>query len=347
MQSAKNKTQDEEEEGEVTKSKRVYGRSPVDKIIEEYKEEARRRDTTPKATIYKYENEKSGQDRIFAGYFTGDEIPNRHNIGLLYGSGRFTIELDQPKGKADEAEECNLTFKIHSIYDALKAKADAENRRKEIDAGGNPALMVQPQANQSFQMAKDILTMILPLVKAANPPAAIPAPAARTESPADMFNSYQMMQKLLKTQLFDTAATYREFSRRYAGPETIETAETDEEETEQKEPSIVEKIITMIEPFFGLIAQKSESAKLAAMGLKAAPQFIGILNDPALCRLIVNHFDRTRGREKSDIALKNIGIDRQQLFKTPPTPAGTPQARPKPPPPTGQAPGPGSAAKPL
>jgi hypothetical protein len=344
MQNARNKTQQEEEAPEDYEVFNAPARRQVDDIIDDYKAEALQRDTTPKATIYKYDNEKSGQDRTFTGYFTGDEIPNRHAIGLLYGSGRYAIHLDQPKGTAKQREQTDIIFRIHSIYDQHKATADAEKERKRIDAqkvdGINyNAGAMQAQSNaQPFQMMKEIFSMLLPVIKAATPPAAIAAPAVRPETPTDMFNSYQMMQKLLKTQLFDTAATFREFSRRYATAENIETVEGDEE-PQQREPNIVEKIIEMIEPFFGLIAQKSEAAKITAMGLKAAPQFLEILNDPALCRLIVTHFDRTRGREKSDLALKNIGIDRARLFNRQPSTTGTPAARAKAPPPAETPPG--------
>jgi hypothetical protein len=353
MQNAKNKTQHEEEETaqedfEVTTAP---ARRQVDDIIDDYKAEALQRDTTPKATIYKYDHEKggTGNDRTFAGYFTGDDIPNRHAIGLLYGSGRYCIQLDQPRGTAKQREQTSIVFRIHPIYDQHKAAADAEKERKRIEAQRADSINFNAGATQNqltaqpFTMMKEIFSMLLPVIKAAQPVPAIGPAVPRTETPAEMLNSYAMMQKLLKTQLFDTAATFKEFSRRYAGPENIQDAETDDQdENDQREPSIVEKIITMIEPFFNLIAQKSESAKLAAMGLKAAPQFIEILNDPALCRLIVNHFDRTRGREKSDLALKNIGIDRVQLFKRPPAAAGSPPAQTKAPPPT-KTPGPAKA----
>jgi len=341
MQNAKKQAQPETEEEIITRTKPVKGRSDVDKIIDEYKAEAHRRDTTPKCTVYKYTDEKSGQDRVFAGYFTGDELPNRHTIGLLYGSGRYFIQLEQPKGSAEEGEETTLLFRIHAIYDQLKAKADAEKYRKEsaeMQASGNGGQMVQVQAAQSFGMVKDILSLILPVLKAQNQAAAAPAP--RQETPADMLNAYTMMQKLLKNNLFDTAATYREFNRRFTSQDEIEDQDTQSiEEQKQKEGgSLLEKIISLIEPFFAMIADKSPAGRIAAQGLRSAPQFLDVLNDPQLCRMIIQHFDKTKGRAKSDIALQNIGIDRNQLFKTPPPTQRKPATIPAQPPEAPEAP---------
>jgi len=316
MQTAK-KQKDDLEETAPTTTRGAIGRSPVDKIIEEYKKEALRRDTTPKATLYKYIN-PTGADRIFAGYFTGDEIPNRHQIGLTYGSGKYFLELDQPKGKAEEEEGTSLIFSIHEIYDQLKAKADAEAQRKAYGTAGDPGaaagmVMQQQQPNQSFQMVKEILGLIIPVIKAANQPGTAAA-ANRGESAQEMFSSYAMMQKMLKANLFDTAQTYREFNKRFTEYEEQDTNGIDTGTPEEKQGGLLEKIISLIEPFFGLISQKTPAAQFAATTLKAAPQFLEVLNDPTLCRHIVNHFDRTKGRAAADIALKNIGINRARLF---------------------------------
>jgi hypothetical protein len=318
MQNAKNKAQNQTEETEeIITTKGTQGHSPVDRIIDEYKAEAHRRDTTPTCTIYKYINETSGQDRIFAGYFTGEEIPNRHTIGILYGGGRYFLELYQPKGKAEDNEATSFIFRIHEIYNGLKAKAEAEKAKAEAAALPPGQATNQVQAVQSFAMVKDILSLILPVLKAQTP-AQAPAPAARQESPQEMMNSYLMMQKLLKNNLFDTAATFREFNRRFTEAEYTEQEDPGitTEENDKKEGGLLEKIISLIEPFFALIAQKTPAAQFAATTLKAAPQFLEVLNDPALCRMIVQHFDKTKGRQAADIALQNIGINRRQLFAT-------------------------------
>ena len=295
-------------------------RSATDELIDHYKEEAQRRDTIPYCYLYKYDDPKTGQEMQQVGQYAGEEIPDPHKIGLKFGSGRYGIKLYTAKGKAECKKTDWSTFKIHPIYDDYKAQADAATHAQELKriTGGTVSLpaSIQPAqtTGEAFLMVKEIISMILPLLQSATRPTGSP----RQETPAEMINSYSMMQKLLKTNLFDTAETLKQFSQRYQGPS--QDAEIDDE-PEAKEKNVVEKIIQMIEPFFALIANKSPAASLAAQGLRAAPQFIEILNDPALCRLIIQHFDRTKGKDAADMALRNIGIDRQKLF-TIPTVAG-------------------------
>jgi hypothetical protein len=326
MQSKKNEAPEEENDGDFIGSTTTPRRT-FDDIVDEYKEEAARRDTTPKATFYKFEGDGQKAEPIFIAYFIGDEIPNRHNVGILFGGGKYRVHLDNPKGTADKRAATEVIFKIHPVYDQHKAKKDAEDRKKDLARIGDMT-GERPDNNpaaQSMQMVKEIFQMLLPVLKAQNtPPAALPEPKANQQS---ILDQYAFMQEILKNNLYETAETYREFNRRFKEEgSNIEDAETDEPEP-QKGGSLLETIINLIEPFFALIASKSPAARLAATTLKAAPQFVEVLNDPQLCRMIVQYFDRTKGIEKANIALQNIGINRAQLFGPGPARSGAAAAR--------------------
>ena len=257
------------------------------------------------------------------------------NSGLCSGGGKYAVKLELPQGTAEERAGTTYVFKIHSVYNEHKAKHDAEKRKKELaelQAVNPTAAAGGSSAEQTFLMVERILALVLPAIKAANPPA-LPAPAVQKDDPRELLQQYGLMQEILKNNLYDTAETYREFNQRFKSFQgEIEDAETDEPEEPQpaKEPGIVETIIKLIEPFFGLIAQNSPAAKLAATSLKAAPQFAEVLSDPNLCRMIVSYFDKTKGIEKANLALKNIGINRAQLFAGParsPAATGSPAPR--------------------
>jgi hypothetical protein len=332
--------------------------STVDQIIEHFIDEATRRETIPIQWVYKYDNDKSGDDRQGVGKFKGEELKDQHEIGLLFGGGRYGIQLYNAKGKGNSIERKFLTFRLGPVYDKYKAEADAKAHQTALERIGGPGTLPASipapgqSSSESFLMVKEILAMLLPIIGQANRAAQITAPAPRQESPAEMINSYAMMQKLLKTNLFDTAETLKQFSRRYTGEASAADFDETDPEPEEKEKTVVEKIIEMIEPFFSLIASKSPAASIAAQGLRAAPQFVEILNDPSLCRMIVQHFDRTKGRAAADLALHNIGINRAALFQQIPQQAGQGGAAPRQsqptPPPTIQRPANGkkSAIKP-
>jgi len=308
-------------------------KSDIDSVIDEYQEEAKRRDATPKATYYKYESDQPRAERVFIAYFTGEEIPRRHELGLMFGGGKYAVKLELPQGTAEERQGVHRTFKIHPVYNEHKAKHDAEKRKKDLAElqAANPAAAAGSSAEQTFLMVERILSLILPVIKANNTPAALPAPKENNAN--DLLQQYGLMQEILKNNLYDTAETYREFNQRFKelSTDAIEDAETDETgEPPTKEPGILDTIIKLIEPFFGLLAQNSPAAKIAATSLKAAPQFAEVLSDPNLCRMIVSYFDKTKGIEKANLALKNIGINRAQLFAGParsPAATGSPAPR--------------------
>lgn len=276
--------------------------------------------------LYKYENDKTGKEREFIGYFVGEEIPEKHKIGLMFGGGRYHVYLKQPRGTAKDIEQTTVMIKIGHVYDAHKVKYDEEKRRAEIQRinGISPAGPAQPGApgasiGESFVMLKELLSLIMPAIKAQS--------AATSVQPApDILSQYAMMQKVLQKNLFDTAETYRTFNRRFQseGQEQLGIEEVDPNNEEPKGEGIMDqvgKFIKMIEPFFGLIAKKGSVAQLTAQTVRAAPQFMEIVSDPQLCRMIVQYFDKTKGVEASNQALQNLGINRSKLFGS-----GTPGA---------------------
>lgn len=286
-----------------------------EEILQDWLEYGREIDAEPRADVYKYLNPDHGAAKEGIGYFIGDQIPTRHQIGLMEGSGKYSIDLQFYKKEAIQKKgRKRITFRLGKRYDELKREEDAK-KNPPRDPAAPPA--PGQSAADTLQLVRDFLAIILPQVTAAKQqPAALPAPQNTAQ---DMLNQYAIMQKILKANLFDTAATYQEFNRRFSAgalnaPGIDDDEDEDDQEPPQKEKSLMEKIIEMIEPFFGLLAQKSSAAQVAAQTLRAAPQFTAILEDKNLCRMIIQHFDRTKGREAADRALKNIGINREAFF---------------------------------
>ena len=296
----------------------------VETTIDQWIEEDRSLAISSTAQLYKFDHPTQGKGKSYAGYFIGEEIPNRDGIGKRYGSGRFLMIITRPM-KNKKRDRLYKTFRIHEIYDQIKKKIDTEaaeeDRRKLFPQGtGNGPATAAP-----MDTVKEILSLLLPIIRDTRAPLALPAPA--TENP-DLMATYKMMQGILKTSLIDQAATYREIGRRFAGiyQNAGDIDENDEPEEKEREPGIMEKIISMIEPFFGLIARNDPAGKLAAASLKAAPQFAAVLSDTGLCRMIIQYFDKTKGKKAADVALSNIGIARARFF--PPPTAAQPAAQP-------------------
>ena len=301
----------------------VPRKSDLDNLVEDYKREAEQYDTTPAMTIYKYENDKTGTQRELMGYFTGEEIPEKHMIGVMFGGGRYQISLKRPRGNAKEPDQCTCVIKISHIYDTHKSRYEEQKRREDIarfngisPATMGPASTTSPGASlgESFMIVKEILSLIMPAIKAQA------VPAAPQNPNADLLGQYAIMQNVLKKNLFDTAETYRAFNRRYGSLQEENGIEGDDTDPEPKEPGFMDyaaKVIKMIEPFFGLLSQTGPAGQTAALAAKAAPQFMDLVRDPVLCRMVVQYFDKTRGAAAANVALKNLGINRAALFSDP------------------------------
>lgn len=301
-------TQDTAEENTIDLS------DDTDEIINEWKEDARARNAIPHASLFKYDN-PTGPAVSYAGRFAGDEIPNRDTIGKIYGSGRYFMNMQIEKNGKKKCSTYH--FKIHPVYDEIKRKIDEERRAQTAAAIPAMSGAAAPTTQETFSIVKDILSLLLPVIKAQQPQ------AQRQETTAEALNSYALMQKLLKTNLFDTAATYRQLAQRFSMPDQSAGSIDDDDDQLQEQPKekgTMEKIIDFIEPFFSIIAQKGIAGKIAAASIKAAPAFNEVLKDPSLCKMIIAYFDRTKGRQLADQALHNIGIDRAAFFADPQQP---------------------------
>lgn len=321
-----------QDDGQDSREARPF--KDVDEKIQSFRDEANLQRQTTRQTIFKFDDPNKGNTYQKVGYFTGEEVMNSHEIGLRFGSGRYHVICK--KGHGDKKGDYeNFTFKLHPVYDEYKRKND-ELRADQFPA--RSVAVVPQQANAStketFQIVESILGLLLPVIRSATerPPQQV----QQQQGPKGIFEEYLTMQKILKANLFDTAATYRDMARRFASLEDQretgegdDTTDTPEADDMQPKENMLEKIIKMIEPFFALIAQKSLAARAAAATLKAAPAFADVLKDPQLCRLIITYFDRTKGRKMADQALQNIGIRREQFFQ---------QAAPVPRPPAAQPP---------
>lgn len=276
----------------------------LDDVISEWQEDGRINDRVPVATLHRF-HEKTGSACSQIMEWRGDEIPTRHEMGVLFGAGRYWVKIRA----ADKSRKpFSKTFSLADNYNVLKRAAEDLKRQENAEKYGyltpTAPATATATATETFQIVKEILSLIIPVLTAAAPTPA-PAPAA----PAlDALGALPIIQKMLKQNLYDTLNTYNDIKRRYTQEEDAE--DPNDITPPPEEPKIMDKIIALIEPFFNQLAGNGIAGKTIGATIKNAPQLAEVLQDPELCKAIIKHFEDKKGIEPTKKALENIGLDR-------------------------------------
>lgn len=312
--------------------------SPADLEVEErladWLEINRIENSTPVATLYKLIGD-TGEQREQADYFRG-VIPSRHEIGLEYGPGRYILIIRNTTGQKG-AKSTSIRFRLHESYTEKSLKFKRERAEKERLALGQPnavqsalpATTGKESLIEAFTLVRsmqaDTLAMFKPILERiltpATSPLAIPAP----KSP---FEDYALSRQIMKDSLKESMAMINQMQKVMIESHNSGNNGFDEEEDTQRpedpKQSMFDKIIALAEPFINILAQNNMAAKMAAAGIKAAPQFKEVIKDAGLARRIITYVEQKEGPQRAGIALKNLGIAREDYIT--PTTSGGPTA---------------------
>jgi hypothetical protein len=288
----------------------------LDEIIEQWKEDGQNSSKPAKMLLYKYEG-LTGSAYNHCGDWEGEDMPSRHEIGCMFGSGRFWCILKSADRKKKPHSE---TFRLNPRYDELKEDADRARKaaklaaeRKELQLYG-PAVAAQPAGMttaETFQLFRDFLRELAPIIKA-NQTAPAQAP--------DLLGTSQIMQKVLRANLLDTLNTYETIKSRFMDLPQIETTAAESAAQEQPQTAgamILQKIIQMIEPYFSKLATDTAEGKAIGSLVNISPDFQAVIKNPTLCNQIIKLYAAKAGIDKTKTALKNIGIQSDLLDQKP------------------------------
>jgi hypothetical protein len=320
----------------------------VEDRLADWLETNRIENSTPVATLYKLIGE-TGETREQVDYFRG-VIPSRHEIGLNYGPGRYIMIIRNTTGMKG-AKTTTIRFRLHESYKEKNFAFKREQVEKERFALGQPnALPPAVPAPQSGKeslleaftlvrsMQADTMAMFKPILERLLTPAT-PAIPMKSVTP---FEEYALTRQILKDNLKENVSMFSTMQKALIdsrSPSTQDDDDTDDLPAEKQ--SLFEKIIALAEPFINILAQNNTAAKMAAAGIKAAPQFKEVIRDASLARRIISYVEEKEGPERASIALNNLGISRADYTPpskstpaqgTTPRPPVAPAKKPLPPP---------------
>lgn len=255
--------------------------------------------------LYKFDHPSTGDAKVLCTRYE-NEIPDPHNIGIQFGSGRYLVLVSIPATPSHDSKVKALRVRLGPQYDSLKKQAEAGMLPGApvpgAHAPGSSPYVMAAQAqgvnnlSQGLELVERVMGMILPLVAAQQ--------SSKPDMSAVMRGQYDLVSSMMKRSLMDQQDMAKEVIRA-----RIESGST-EDEDEDREQSMLEKLLPLIEKFLPMITAGGVQGQTTAAMVRQLPQFAEVVGNRAELLRIINYLDTTQGPEQTDALLKALKIAR-------------------------------------
>jgi hypothetical protein len=182
----------------------------LDDKINNFIERANVENLTPCMYVYKYKQNSSTQ-RSLCGKFEGEDIPDEHNIGLQYGSGRYLAIVQVPSGEKQARKQSTIGFEISPNYDDLRRTAAVTGQLPYLNSlpVRNASMVPQNAQADNMTMLRETMSFMAELFGKMQ--GAAPAPLQQnTDIAGLMLQQYKGMGDVLKANLLQTDSMMQE-----------------------------------------------------------------------------------------------------------------------------------------
>jgi hypothetical protein len=258
----------------------------LDDKINSFIERANVENLTPCMYVYKYRL-NSGSQRSLCGKFEGDSIPDEHNIGLQYGSGKYLAIIQVPAGENQARKQSTISFEISTTYDDMRRTAAATGQLPYLNSLPVRNASMVPQNAQADNMAMLRETMSFMAELFGKMQGAAPAPPQPTTDMASlMLQQYKGMGDILKANLISTDSFLQDTLKTKINAEMKQIAENkkgdrsnnddDDDDDDETPPSLLQAVIPEILKLLpALLSNPQTAALVQAAASPAAIQAAG------------------------------------------------------------------------
>jgi hypothetical protein len=256
----------------------------LDDKINNFIERANVENLTPCMYVYKYKLNSSTQ-RSLCGKFEGEDIPDEHNIGLQYGSGRYLAIVQVPSGEKQARKQSTIGFEISTNYDDLRRTAAVTGQLPYLNSLPVRNASMVPQNAQADNMAMLRETMSFMAELFGKMQGAAPAPPQPTTDMASlMLQQYKGMGDILKANLISTDSFLQDTLKTKINAEMKQIAENkkgdrsnnDDDDDDETPPSLLQAVIPEILKLLpALLSNPQTAALVQAAASPAAIQAAG------------------------------------------------------------------------
>lgn len=270
----------------------------LDQDLKSWLAEIEALDSELRIYLYKYNAQNK---RAIANVFY--EIPNIHEIGIEYGSGRY--ELHVPITRLQKTRV--YKFSLHESYDLRKAERDRQNKPPV-----QTQQPVQPQIDP-VQLMQTIFTISNQMVS--NIVAAISGNKPNGTSPElinnMMLQNAQMVNEVVKNSMTSQMDMYKNIINQVKSGEltAIKEDEFEEEEEENKGASLIDSLMPLFEKFLPLLLTPKQEKTIVPL-IKKYPEYKKIIGNPALQAALKEKVaQKVKDPRKTETVLNNLGFN--------------------------------------
>jgi len=259
--------------------------------------------TDYKGLLYKYNEADGGGKRRVQVYKYYNTIPDSHEVGVLFGGGRYLLWLSGIKDGKRFSRSFNL--KLGKNYDDLMVAAKRDKNVSAIVGGGASA---SGSGSHGPVDVMQVMNFALTLVEKIS--GSIPKQSTAPQLPeAVLTNLYQHMQRLMFSQARDTQRMIQELRK--------------DDDTIEYEPAVAVnpadndfaiKIIELIKSVLPTLLNPLIGSGVVSAA-KKTEEFRRIKDNPDLQREVIEGLKREVGPENTEKIKRSFGLDRQKRSK--------------------------------
>jgi len=255
---------------------------------------------TIRTYVYKYENATTGDLKVQCDRIDGEDIPDPHQVGLLYGSGRYLMIVSIPDGTGQQKKMRALRFRLHSRYDEM-----LKSRVAAVAVSAVPAAPAVNGLRDGIDLIKSVVEVLKPLLDTRQ--------ASGPDVSKLLEGNYNMMAGVLSRSLASSQELIDQVNRA-----KIENAP---QSVEPDEPDFLVKIMPLVEKFLPLILGGGAGAAGTAAVIRGIPEVAKVVNNAGELRRVVSWLDGRIGAEKCNTVLKALKVRRPNNGKVVSVPA--------------------------
>lgn len=248
-----------------------------------------------RATFYLYRIVR-GKKAQLSKYFSENDIPDEHEVGLKWGSGDYDLVMTAPPLRTNgKSIISSYLFTLDSYYDELRM--EMQNR--------NPAYRMQQfQPQDSNRSMVEAITLLQTLISTLAP---LFRPTETAPDIQKLFSSnYDVLSKVMRQSMENSVDLMTDYQRK------VLMLKEKRDDDGVDEEGIIEKLIPYIKDWLPMLIGGGAPARQVGEIARKTAMFKEISKNKKIVNKLIEYLDKEKGETATDSVLSSLGLKRQK-----------------------------------